>query len=168
MIRCSFIAFFLPLLLTGCGQTQSPADLEQADKIVIFKSAHTLNLLNAGHVFRSYQVALGRNPVGAKGRKGDHKTPEGLYAIDSKKEHSRFYRALHISYPNVDDRTRAHAQGYDPGGDVEIHGIENGLGWMGRLHRSIDWTDGCIAVSDSEMDQIWDIVRLGTPVEIRP
>jgi murein L,D-transpeptidase YafK len=84
------------------------------------------------------------------------------------KEHSRFHRALHISYPNAEDRTRAQAGGYDPGGDVEIHGIENGLGWIGSLQRTIDWTDGCVALTDEEMDGIWNSVDVGTPVEIRP
>lgn len=116
--------------------------------------------------FTHYKVALGRNPVGPKLRKGDHKTPEGEYAIDGRKEHSRFYRALHISYPNAEDRERAQAGGYDPGGDVEIHGIENGLGWIGSLHRRVDWTDGCVAVTDSEMDEIWNVVKVGTKVEV--
>lgn len=158
----------LPMLLSGCNHTQSTANLEHADKILILKSTHTLSLLRDGHIFRSYTVALGRNPVGAKARKGDHKTPEGLYTIDSKKEHSRFYRALHISYPDAEDRTRARTDGYDPGGDVEIHGIENGLGWIGRLHRTVDWTDGCVALTDDEMDEIWSAVDVGTPVEIKP
>lgn len=117
---------------------------------------------------RVYKVALGRTTLGAKTRKGDHKTPEGRYVIDAKKANSRFYRALHISYPNQLDRERAQRDGQDPGGDVEIHGIENGLGWIGSWHRRLDWTDGCIAVTDGEMDDIWNSVAIGTPVEIKP
>lgn len=124
--------------------------------------------MRGNQIVQTYKVALGRNPIGPKLQQGDHRTPEGEYLIDAKKEHSRFYRALHISYPNARDRMRAQARGAHPGGDVEIHGIENGLGWIGRLHRSIDWTDGCIAVTDSEMDEIWNAVKVGTPVEIRP
>jgi murein L,D-transpeptidase YafK len=117
---------------------------------------------------RTYSIAIGRSPVGAKTRSGDHKTPEGNYVIDAKKSNSRFHRALHLSYPSQTDRERAQAAGVDPGGDVEIHGIENGLGWIGSLHRKLDWTDGCIAVTDGEMDEIWIRVTVGTPIEIRP
>ena len=116
----------------------------------------------------AFEVALGRGPNGPKQRMGDHKTPEGEYVIDAKKSHSRFYRALHISYPNQMDRKRAQEAGVDPGGDVEIHGIQNGLGWIGGVHRRFDWTDGCIAVTDDEIDEIWNQVTVGTPVEIKP
>jgi murein L,D-transpeptidase YafK len=168
MNRFIFVVLFLPMLLSGCSRKQTSGKIDHADKILILKSAHTITLLNGGRILRSYKVALGRTPVGPKTRKGDHKTPEGFYTIDSKKEHSRFHRALHISYPNAEDRTRAQAGGYDPGGDVEIHGIENGLGWIGSLQRTIDWTDGCVALTDEEMDGIWNSVDVGTPVEIRP
>lgn len=168
MNRATFLALFLSMLLLGCSQKQSTAALEHADKILILKSERKLSLLRDGHVLRSYKVALGSNPVGAKTRKGDHKTPEGLYTIDSKKEHSRSHRALHISYPDAEDREQAQASGYDAGGDVEIHGIENGLGWIGRLHRTADWTDGCIALTDEEIDEVWKAVDVGTPVEIKP
>ena len=157
----------LAIVFAGCA-SHSEGHPPQADKILIVKSARTLTLMRGDQILSTYKVALGRSPVGPKLRKGDHKTPEGEYEIDAKKEHSRFYKALHISYPNAEDRKRAEAGGYDPGGNVEIHGIENGLGWIGRLHRSIDWTDGCIAVTDSEMDEIWNSVSAGSPVEIRP
>ena len=124
--------------------------------------------MSGGQVLRTYKVALGRNPVGPKTRLGDHKTPEGEYVIDAKKNPSRFHLALHLSYPNQADRERAQRENVNPGGDVEIHGIENGLGWIGSLHRDVDWTDGCIAVTDSEIEEIWRAVAVGTPVEIRP
>lgn len=117
---------------------------------------------------RTYKIAIGRNPLGAKTQRGDHKTPEGNYVIDAMKSNSRFHRALHISYPNLTDRERSQTDGVNPGGDVEIHGIQNGLGWIGSLHRSIDWTDGCMAVTDDEIEDIWNRVGSGTPVEIRP
>jgi murein L,D-transpeptidase YafK len=170
-MRRALIAFPLALvaaLCAGCGSNVTERVSKPADKILIIKSAHTLTLLSGDQVLRTYKVALGRSPVGSKLRKGDHKTPEGEYEIDAKKEHSRFYRALHISYPNTEDRKRAQANGDNPGGDIEIHGIENGLGWIGRLHRSIDWTDGCIALTDAEMNEIWNAVTVGTPVEIKP
>lgn len=158
----------LTIAFAACGRHRAPQNSEHASKIVIVKSAHTLTLISGTRSLHTYKVAIGRSPVGPKTRKGDHKTPEGEYIIDAKKEHSRFYRALHISYPSESDREQARNRGEDPGGDVEIHGIENGLGWIGGLHRSIDWTDGCIALTDGEMDEIWNRVPVGTPVGIKP
>jgi murein L,D-transpeptidase YafK len=154
--------------LPGCGGAVQAGTGEQADRILVIKSSRTLMLMKGDRVLRSYKIALGRNSVGPKIRKGDHQTPEGNYIVDAKKDKSRFYLALHLSYPNDADRLRAKQLGVDPGGDVEIHGIENGLGWFGALHRRVDWTDGCIAVTDAEMSQIWNMVSVGTPVEIRP
>jgi len=165
------ICFSLALLVAvyvGCGSDSLRRVPQHADKILVVKSTHTLTLMGGDRVLRTYRVALGRNSVGPKTRRGDHKIPEGLYIIDSKKEHSRFYRALHISYPDAEDRKHAQLGGYDPGADVEIHGVENGLGWIGRLHRAVDWTDGCVALTDDEMDEVWNAVDVGTPVEIRP
>lgn len=167
-ILSRFPVAFLAILYASCGSDSARRNPQVADKIVIVKSAHTLVLMRRDQILSTYKIALGRSPIGPKLRKGDHKTPEGEYQVDAKKEHSRFYRALHLSYPNAADKKRAQSLDYDPGGDVEIHGIENGLGWIGRLHRSIDWTDGCIAVTDCEMDEIWTQVVVGTPVEIQP
>jgi murein L,D-transpeptidase YafK len=138
------------------------------DKIVIVKSDHTLTLLHAGKEIKTYKVSIGRVPVGPKERAGDHKTPEGKYIIDAKNPNSKFHLALHISYPNADDRARAARLGVDPGGEIEIHGLENGLGWIGPLQRETDWTDGCIALTDSEIEEVYPAVRVGTPVEILP
>lgn len=114
-----------------------------------------------------YSVSLGKGSGKAKQREGDRETPEGFYIIDSKNSHSRFHRALHISYPNVKDRQSAEGVGVAPGGQIMVHGIQNGLGWIGSLQQRIDWTDGCIAVTDPEIEEIWNLVPLGTPVEIR-
>jgi murein L,D-transpeptidase YafK len=141
---------------------------EIADKLVVHKKERTLELLRDGTAFRIYRVALGTEPVGPKTRQGDHKTPEGTYIIDRRNEHSHFYRALHISYPSSEDRERAQKSGFAPGGDVMIHGLPNGFGWLGRSHRLKDWTDGCIAVTDEEMDEIWKLVPDGTKIGIRP
>lgn len=119
-------------------------------------------------MIRAYKVALGRGGLAPKEREGDALTPEGHYIIDSRNEHSAFYRALHISYPNEDDRKRAARLGVSPGGAIMIHGIKNGFGWIGEQHRRFDWTAGCIAVTDREIDEIWNLVPVGTPVEIRP
>jgi murein L,D-transpeptidase YafK len=158
----------LSLVLPACNQSQPLPEGTRVDKIVVVKSAHTLTLMNDPEMIRTYKIAIGRNQVGAKTLSGDHKTPEGEYVIDAKKSASRFHLALHISYPNQIDRDRSQQIRVNPGGDIEIHGIENGLGWIGGLHRSVDWTDGCIAVTDEEIDEIWKVVAVGTPVEIRP
>lgn len=139
-----------------------------ADKIVIVKSERTMTLTLDGKVLKRYKVALGTQPVGAKERVGDHKTPEGEYVIDAKKEKSQFYKALHVSYPNADDRARARKLGVSPGGDIEIHGLGTKWGWVGAAHQEIDWTDGCIAVTNQEIDEIFSMVPVGTHVEIKP
>ncbi len=127
-----------------------------------------MEILAGGRVIRTYKVALGRGGLAPKEREGDARTPEGNYVIDSRSEHSGFYRALHISYPNAGDRSRAAKLGVSPGGAIMIHGIKNGLGWLGATHRTVDWTAGCIAVTDDEIDEVWNLVPVGTPVEIRP
>ena len=127
-----------------------------------------MQLLQGGKVLKTYSVALSREPVGAKQREGDHKVPEGKYAIDSKKKQSRFHLALHISYPNAADRERARNLGVNAGGDIEIHGLESKYAWLGKLHRQSDWTDGCIAVTNAEIEEIWPLVAVGTPIEIGP
>ena len=139
-----------------------------AEQILIEKSAHRLTLLRTGKSLRVYRISLGKNPIGRKEREGDGKTPEGQYVIDRKIIHSGFHRALHVSYPNTADRARAAALGVSPGGDIMIHGLKNGLGWLGPLHRFSDWTQGCVAVTNAEIEEIWDMVREGTPVKIVP
>jgi murein L,D-transpeptidase YafK len=140
----------------------------RADLLVVHKSARRLFLYAHGSMVRSYRIALGHNPVGPKRRAGDHRTPEGRYMIDEHNPDSAFHRSLHVSYPSAADMARAHAAGYSPGGDVMIHGTRNGVGWLGRLHLGRDWTDGCIAVSDAEMDELYRVVPDGTPIDIRP
>lgn len=138
-----------------------------ADYILIVKSTRTMTLFNHGHILKTYQVALGGDPVGPKLKAGDKKTPEGKYIIDSKNPHSRFHLAMHISYPNKTDRERAHKLRVNPGGGVEIHGLEPKYAWIGSLHRQINWTAGCIAVTNPEIEEIYKLVPIGTPVEIR-
>jgi murein L,D-transpeptidase YafK len=140
----------------------------RADQIVVEKSARKLTLFRDKTPLKSYSVALGRAPEGGKEREGDHRTPEGRYIIDAHKKDSAFHRALHISYPSPADSTAAAQRGVKPGGDIMIHGIRNGLGWLGAFHRCIDWTAGCIAVTDKEIEEIYRAVPDGTPIEIRP
>ena len=158
---------FLCLLLLSSTVFSDTNDAK-VDKILIVKSQRKLQLLSGARVMKEYRVALGNSPVGAKERQGDGKTPEGNYVIDFRNRNSRFHRSLHISYPNALDRARAKKLGVDPGGDVFIHGLMNGYGWIGAAHRSKDWTLGCIAVTNEEIEEIWKLVPDGTPVEIRP
>ena len=138
------------------------------DRIVIEKNKRTLTLMDGAKIVKTYKVALGGQPVGAKDRQGDHKTPEGIYTVDAKKANSQFYKALHISYPSLTDRERARRLGVSPGGDVEIHGLGAKWGWIGAKHRLTDWTDGCVAVTNEEIDEIYPLIEVGTTVEIRP
>jgi murein L,D-transpeptidase YafK len=151
----------------GVADTHLAADA-RADKVVVSKKDHTLELFDHGKLLKKYKVALGGELTGRKGRQGDHRTPEGFYVLDRRNEHSQFYRSLHISYPNAEDRARAQKAGVNPGGDIMVHGLPNGYGWIGGRHRLRDWTDGCIAVTNEEMDEIWRTVPNGTPIEIRP
>ena len=142
--------------------------MESADKILIEKQARRLSLLSKGEVIKSYKIALGGNPVGPKERQGDNKTPEGTYLIDARNGNSDFHLSLHISYPNARDKKRAKKLGVSPGGDIMIHGIKNGFSQVGASHADADWTEGCIAVTNQEMEEIYKFVPIGTVVEITP
>jgi murein L,D-transpeptidase YafK len=165
------VAFVLgAIVMSAVAQGAEPGtqQAQRADSILILKKDHAMELLADGKVIRTYRVALGRGGLGAKQREGDARTPEGHYTIDAKSEHSSYYKALHVSYPNTEDRKRAARTGVSPGGDIMIHGLPNGKGWIGGGHRLYDWTLGCIAVTDEEMDEVWKLVPVGTSVEIRP
>jgi len=138
-----------------------------ADKILIEKKQRRLILISKGEVLKTYKVALGGNPNGPKERQGDNKTPEGTYLIDSRNKDSRYHLSLHISYPNERDKKRAKELGVSPGGDIMIHGIKNGFSRVGDFHTEIDWTKGCIAVTDEEIEEIGRLAPNGTIVEIR-
>jgi murein L,D-transpeptidase YafK len=153
------------LLLVSLAAARSP---EHADRVLVIKHERKLTLLSHGRELRTYRVALGGDPIGPKTRQGDHKTPEGLYVLDSRNAHSQFYKALHVSYPNAEDRAKARQAKVNPGGDIMLHGLLPKYAWVGRGHTLHDWTDGCIAVTNDEMDDIWKLVPDGTPIEIRP
>ena len=138
------------------------------DRILIEKNARRLTLISKGKELKSYKIALGGNPIGPKERQGDNKTPEGTYVIDARNRDSRYHLSLHISYPNERDKKRARERGVSPGGDIMIHGIKNGFSWVGDAHAEIDWTQGCIAVTDEEIEEISRLAPNGTIVEIRP
>lgn len=149
------------------GGTVNAAEIK-AEEVVVDKAQRRLVLLANGSVLRSYRVALGSNPVGHKIRAGDGRTPVGSYVLDWRNANSRFHRAIHISYPNARDQTRAAGRKVNPGGAIMIHGLPNGRGAIGRDHIKWDWTDGCIAVTNREMDEIWALVPNGTRIHIRP
>lgn len=140
----------------------------QADRVLIRKSARQLTLLRSGKALRTYHVSLGSNPAGAKDRQGDGRTPEGIYRIDSRNAYSKYHRALHVSYPNAADRLRARRLGVAPGGEIMIHGTPNRWRGLPFVFAHTDWTQGCIAVSDAEIEEMWKLVPNGTVVEIRP
>jgi murein L,D-transpeptidase YafK len=137
------------------------------DRIVVEKSARKLSILREGRHLKSYRIALGRNPVGPKQEEGDMKTPEGTYKIDSRNGQSSFHLALHVSYPSEEDNKRAAAHGVSAGFDIMIHGIQNGHGWIGVFHRWKDWTLGCVALTDEEIEELWRVTPDGTIIEIR-
>ena len=125
-------------------------------------------MLSRGRKLKEYHITLGFSPIGPKEREGDGRTPEGIYIIDFHKPDSAFHRALHVSYPSAQDNARAAEAGLSPGGDILIHGLPNGLGALGSAYRLRDWTAGCIAVTDPEIDEIYASVNDGTLIEILP
>ncbi len=147
----------------ACAIQQGPAD-----KILIEKQARRLMLISKGEVLKTYKIALGGTPNGPKERQGDNKTPEGTYFIDARNKDSRYHLSLHVSYPNERDKKRARELGVSPGGNIMIHGIKNGFSWVGDSHTEVDWTKGCIAVTDEEIEEIEKAAPNGTIVEIRP
>ena len=138
------------------------------DKVVVYKHDHKLILLSRGKQVKSYRVALGAEPVGPKTQQGDHRTPEGLYVLDSRNPNSQYYKAFHISYPNSKDIATAKKLGVSPGGDIMLHGLPKKYAWVGKAHATHDWTDGCIAVSNEEMDELWKLIPVGTRIQIEP
>jgi len=140
---------------------------DHVDRVVVEKAARRMHLVRAGVTLKTYRISLGRDPIGHKEQEGDSRTPEGIYIIDARNPESRFHLSLRVSYPNGVDRRRAAARGVSPGGDIFIHGLPNGTAaaepFAGR-----DWTDGCIAVSNGEIREIWAMVKDGTTIEIRP
>ncbi len=160
--------FTLLLLLTVAYDGAGQAGTEPADKVVVYKSKRQLQLLRAGKVLRTYRIALGDNPKGHKRQEGDEKTPEGAYVLDWRNPNSRYYKSIHISYPNAQDQQQARRRGVSPGGDIMVHGRNGPTVLPDGTWKWKDWTDGCIAVTNTEMDEIWKMVKNGTPIHINP
>ena len=144
------------------------AAISPVDEVVVYKSKSLMQLKRNGRVVKSYKVVFGENPRGHKVRQGDERTPEGRYTLDWKNPKSRFYRSIHISYPNAADRARARQMGVNPGGDIMIHGMKPQWKGMEQYLQKMNWTDGCIAVTNREMDEIWAMVKTPTPISIYP
>jgi murein L,D-transpeptidase YafK len=167
LVAIVVVAIFLGVFARGRSDTSLPVGAT-ADRILVDKSERSLKLMTRGGLLKTYRIALGPNPEGHKQQEGDGRTPEGTYVIDFRKRDSAFHRALHISYPNAADRTAARKRGVSPGGDIMVHGLPNGMSTLGSLHLRRDWTQGCIAVTSDEIEQIWRVVPDGTAIEIRP
>lgn len=152
------------LCLFSLLSTTAFADVEL---VKVDKSKRRMYLIDDGHVIREFRIALGKSPKGHKQQEGDQRTPEGRYYLDFITEHSNFYRSMHISYPNLRDQRHAESLGVDPGGEIKIHGLK--LDYQGRPEfiQSFDWTNGCIAITNPEMDEFLRLVKIGTPIEIQ-
>lgn len=144
------------------------ADFPIADRVIIDKSDRELYLLQDGEILRTFRIALGIRPVGDKVKEGDFKTPEGHYLLDTRNPHSEYFLSIHVSYPNAEDRRYSAAQGVPPGGAIMIHGQPNEPSRSETYYQTQDWTNGCIAVSNSDMIDIWLMTAANTPIEIRP
>jgi murein L,D-transpeptidase YafK len=158
----------LTLVLTGAPESRASAATSPVELVLVYKSAKVMELLTGNQVVRSYRVALGRNPLGHKQKAGDCRTPEGCYIIDSRKSDSKFYRSLHVSYPNSQDLATAKKRGFSPGRDIMIHGLPKGYEDLADFHFRMNWTKGCIAVNNAEMDEIWRLIPNGTRIIIKP
>lgn len=155
----------LIILLGACG---GPYANRAVDKVVVKKSENKMMLMKKGEPIRTYHIALGANPIGHKVQEGDQRTPEGRYLLNYKNTKSKFYKSINIDYPNERDIARAKRRGVDPGDDIVIHGLPNELGnYQGELE-PVNWTQGCIGVRNHEMDEIWQLVEVDTPIEILP
>ena len=170
VIGFSLVAFIATSTITHAKSTSmnntSITNNVVIDKVFVDKSARTLQLLSDDKVIKSYYIALGGNPIGHKQQQGDQRTPVGNYILDYKNEKSKFYRSIHVSYPNSIDKARAKSRGVSAGGDIMIHGQKNGFGHLAAMNQQRDWTDGCIAVTNDEMDEIMAAVEIGTPIDI--
>lgn len=160
------VALFVILVIAGWPAKAN--DFPVADMVVVEKAKRRLHLLKDGEILRTFRIALGMAPVGDKEEEGDFRTPEGRYMLDARNPNSEFFLSVHVSYPSLDDVREARARGVDPGGAIMIHGQPNLPTRSETYYRTQDWTNGCIAVSNSDMIDIWLMTTNATPIEIRP
>ena len=167
-MRRRVAAILCVLVLAAAAKTPTKPKQPEITRVVVLKSERKLMLMSGDTVVKTYRVSLGGQPIGAKTQQGDHKTPEGVYLLDSRNPYSTFHLALHISYPNATDRARAAKLHVAPGGAIMLHGLPKGWEWVGAGSKLDDWTDGCIAVTNPEIEEIWGMVKIPTPIEIKP
>jgi len=165
LILCSII---IALATYYCYPEPKFPNDETIDRIVVLKSKRQLLAYGHGHLLKTYRVSIGSGPPGPKEYEGDHRTPEGIYHICAKNPNSGYYKNLGISYPGAADIKHAHELGKSTGGDVKIHGLKNGRGYIGRFHRLRNWTAGCIALTNEEVDELYEHTPVGIVIEIRP
>lgn len=171
-VLISMLVFLAVVVVVWAGWKDSPDSKlplgATIDSLVVHKSARKMMAYSRGEHVKTYQIALGQQPFGHKEFEGDMKTPEGLYYINDRNPNSAYHKNLGISFPNADDVKHAQSKGKSPGGDIKIHGLKNGMGHIGKLHRNQDWTHGCIAVTNEEMDELFDAVQIGSSIMVKP
>ncbi|WP_120993557.1 L,D-transpeptidase family protein [Stutzerimonas urumqiensis] len=167
-MRWLLVLVCLCFTLFAHANTASPSTERRIDKVLVIKSERKLHLVSHGETLRSYRISLGKQPDGPKQREGDRRTPEGFYWIDWRKISDKYNLAMHISYPNARDLARAHAQGVPPGGMIMLHGTPIDEEYPEWYFHTLDWTEGCIALKNDDMREVWSLVKDGTLIEIRP
>ncbi|GGU67760.1 hypothetical protein GCM10009504_25850 [Pseudomonas laurentiana] len=165
---CLTVASVSQAAFTETIVTKSVPQQRSVEKVLVIKSARQLQLISAGEPFKSYRISLGKQPNGPKQREGDKRTPEGLYWLDWRKVSDRYNLAMHVSYPNVSDAARARREGVEPGGMIMIHGTPLNEEYPEWYFHTLDWTEGCIAMKNADMREVWSLVKDGTLIEIRP
>lgn len=168
IIRWTLILSIITLVVYYFYPEQKLASNVKIDSLVVYKSRRELMAYSNGQLIKTYNISLGRNPIGDKEFEGDKKTPEGVYFINAKNPNSGYYKNLGISYPNELDIEFSERLGKPTGGDIKIHGLRNGLGFIGKFQRWYDWTAGCIALTDREVNELYNTVIIGTKIEIKP
>jgi murein L,D-transpeptidase YafK len=167
IIRWTLILSIISLLIYYFYPEQKLAYNINIDSLVVYKSKRELMAYSKGQLIKTYKISLGRNPIGDKEFEGDKKTPEGVYFINAKNPNSGYYKNLGISYPNKHDIEVSKKLGKPTGGDVKIHGLRNGTGFISKFQRWFDWTAGCIALTDEEVEELYNTVNIGTKIEIK-
>lgn len=167
-MRWLLILLCLSLTATVHATATPMQEAPSVDKVLVVKSERRLHLISRGETLKSYRVSLGKQANGAKQREGDRRTPEGFYWIDWRKTSEKYQLSLHISYPNARDQAHARAQGVPPGGMIMIHGTPLDEEYPEWFFHTLDWTEGCIAMKNDDIREIWSLVKDGTLIEIRP
>ena len=174
MRKAAIISIYLLLVIFTCAAIynlwpeQKLASESKIDYLLVEKSQRTMKAYFGTQLLKTYKIAIGKNAIGHKVFEGDQKTPEGIYSINDRNPNSDYHKNLGVSYPNNMDRKTAKALGKSPGGDIKIHGLRNGMGFIKKLHRTVNWTNGCIAITDSEVDELFAAVVPNAKIEIRP